>query len=92
MNNKPTCHPEKPESGQQTITLEHRRYLTEVARYAQTLILEAQTARFASYYNDDKRALRALNEARIYAECIMEKLKTLPPTIDYSENEQKRKP
>lgn len=75
--------PEKPERGQQTITPEHRRYLTEVARYAQTLILEAQTAGFASYYNDDKRALRALNEARIYAECIMEKLEILPPTEDY---------
>ena len=88
MNNKPDCHPENPESGQQTITLEHRRNLTDVTRYAQTLILEAQTARFASYYNDDKRALRALNEARIYAECIMEKLKILPPTIDFPENEQ----
>lgn len=88
MNNKLTCHPEKPESGQQTITPEHRRDLAAVARYAQTLILEAQTARFASSYNDDKRALRALNEARIYAECIMEKLKTMPPTIDYPENEQ----
>ena len=88
MNNNPDCHPEKPESGQQTITSEHRRYLTEVVRYAETLILEAQTARFASYYNDDKRALRALNEARIYAESIMEKLKLMPPTEDYPENEQ----
>lgn len=88
MNNNPDCHPENLESGQQTITLEHRRNLTDVTRYAQTLILEAQTARFASYYNDDKRALRALNEARIYAECIMEKLKILPPTIDFPENEQ----
>lgn len=88
MNNNPDCHPEKPESGQQTITIEHRRELAAVARYAQTLILESQTARFASYYNDDKRALRALNEARIYAECIMEKLKTMPPTIDFPENEQ----
>lgn len=87
MNNNPHYHPENPESGQQTITLEHRRELAAVARYAQTLILEAQTARFASYYNDDKRALRALNEARIYAECIMEKLKTMPPTIEYPENE-----
>lgn len=90
MNNKLTCHPESSESGQQPITLEHRRVLIEVVRYAETLILEAQTARFASQYNDDKRALRALNEARIYAECIMEKLKTCPPTIDYPENEQYR--
>jgi hypothetical protein len=88
MTNKPTCHPENHENGQQTITLEHRRNLTEVVRYAEILTHEAQTARFASYYNDDKRALRALNEARIYAECIMEKLKTLPPTIDFPENEQ----
>lgn len=88
MNNKPTCHPEKPESGQQIITLEHRRFLIEVVRYAETLIHEAVTARFASQYNDNKRALRALNEARIYAECIMEKLKILPPTVDFPENEQ----
>lgn len=88
MNNKPTCHPENSENGQQAITLEHRRVLIEVVRYAETLIHEAVTARFASYYNDEKRALRALNEARIYAECIIEKLKTLPPTIDYPENEQ----
>ncbi len=88
MNDKSTCHSDLPEKGQQTIMLEHRRNLTDVTRYAQTLILEAQTARFASYYNDDKRALRALNAARIYAECIMEKLKILPPTIDYPENEQ----
>lgn len=88
MNNKPNCHPDTPETGQQTITLEHRLYLAKVARYAETLIFEVYTARFASFYNDDKRALRALNEARIYAECIMEKLKTLPPTIDFPENEQ----
>ena len=80
--------PEKPESGQQIITLEHRRVLIEVVRYAETLIHEAVTARFASQYDDNKRALRALNQARIYAESIMEKLKTLPPTIDYPENEQ----
>lgn len=86
MTDKTICHPENPEIGQQIITLEHRLYLTEVTRYAQTLILEAQTARFASQYDDHKRALRALNEARIYAECIMEKLKTLPPTEDYPEN------
>ena len=88
MNNKLTCHPEIPESGQQTITLEHRRYLAEVARDAETLVLKAQAARFASYYNDDKRALLALNNARIYAESIMEKLKLLPPTVDFPENEQ----
>lgn len=83
MNNNPHCHPETPESGQQTITLEHRRNLTAVTRYAQTLILEAQTARLASYYNDNKRALHALNRARIYAERIIEKLKPLPPTEDF---------
>ena len=87
MNNNPDYHPEKPESGQQTITIEHRRVLIEVVRYAETLILEAQTARFASQYNDEKRALRALNQARIYAECIIEELKPLPPTEDFPENE-----
>lgn len=85
MNTKPDCHPDAPESGQQIITLEHRRYLIEVVRYAEPLILEAQTARFASQYDDDKRALRALNKARIYAECIIKKLKTLPPTADFPE-------
>lgn len=88
MNTTPDNPPEKPESGQQTITPEHRRYLIEVVRYAETLTLEAQTARFASQYDDNKRALLALNEARIYAECIIEKLKTMLPTIDYPENEQ----
>lgn len=88
MNNNPDCHPEKPESGQQIITLEHRHNLIDVARYAEALILEAQTARLASYYNDNKRALHALNRARIYAERIIEKLKPLPPTEDFPENEQ----
>lgn len=88
MNNKPTCHPENPESGQQTITLVHRHILIKVVQYAEILIREAQTARLASYYNDNTKALHALNEARTFAECIMEELKTLPPTIDYPENEQ----
>ena len=88
MNNKTTCHPEKPENGQQAISLEHRCVLLAVVRYAQTLVLEAQTARFASQYDDNKRALRALNEVRICAEIIMEKLKNLPPTEDYPDNEQ----
>ena len=83
MNNKSDCHPDTPESGQQIITLEHRRNLTDVVRYAETLISYAQMARFASYYDDNKRALRALNQARIYAESIVESLNPLPPTEDY---------
>lgn len=83
MNNKSDCHPDTPESGQQTITLENRRNLTDVARFAEALMLEAQTARLASYYNDNKRSLHALNQARIYAERIIEKLNPLPPTEDF---------
>lgn len=70
------------------LTPEHRNYLNAVVRYAETLIHEAQTARLASQYDDNKRALRALNEARIYAECIVDKLNLLPPTEDFPENEQ----
>lgn len=85
MTDKTICHPDAPESGQQIITMEHRGTLWEITRDAYTLIQEAQTSRLASLYGDNKRALRALNEARLYAECIIDALKTLPPTEDYHE-------
>lgn len=88
MNNNPDCHPENSESGQQIITIAHRGTLADITRDAYTLIQEAQSARLASLCDDNKRALRALNEARFYAECIIDAFKTLPPTEDFPENEQ----
>ena len=83
MNNKTDCYPETPESGQQTITLEHRTKLLKIIRDAQALIDFAWRARFASYYNDNKLALNALNEVRLYEYSINQHLKTLPPTEDF---------
>lgn len=88
MNNNSICHPDLPESGQQTITLEHRTKLIKVIRDAQDLIDRAWCARYASYYNENKRALNALNDVRLYAYSINEYLKTLPPTEDFPKNEQ----
>ena len=88
MTNNPASHPDTPESGRQIITLEHRTKLLKVIRDAQALIDFAWRARFASYYNDNKLALNALNEVRLYEYSINQHLKTLPPTADFPENEQ----
>ena len=88
MQHKPIYHPDTPASGQQIITLEHRTKLLKIIRDAQDLIDRAWCARLESYYNDNERALNALNDVRLYAYSINEHLKTLPPTEDFPENEQ----
>ena len=74
---------DEQEREQQTITLEHRKKLLKVILDAQALIDFAWRARFTSYYNDNKLALNALNEVRLYEHSINQHLKTLPPTADF---------
>ena len=91
MTTKPTCHPETPESGQQnaaTFDSEALHLLLKAAEYAESLARIAWRACYAIKYNDTRRALSNLNEARIYTQYIQKKLELLPPTTCYPENEQ----
>lgn len=83
MTNNPTCHPNDG-----AIDSESLHYLISAAENAELLARMAWNAYYASKYNDTRRALYHLNEARIYSKCIQLKLELLPPTKDYLGNEQ----
>lgn len=91
MNTKPDCPPDEPENGQEnaaTFDSESLHYLITAAENAESLVRMAWNAYYAAKYNDTRRALYNLNEARIYTQCVQKKLALLPPTEDSPENEQ----
>lgn len=86
MNNKLTCHPDTPESGQQNaeeFAIETVNFLSTVARNAEHLARSAWNAFYSAKYLDQRNALHELNEARIYARCVQRNLNLLPPTTDF---------
>lgn len=56
--------------------------LLKSAEYSESLVRMAWNAYYAAKYNDTRRALYNLNEARIYTQCVQKKLELLPPTED----------
>lgn len=86
MNNKPTCHPEKPESGQQWLTKEQKTALLNAAIEAEKMARQLWRAYYTDQYNDHARTEYAINEARIYQYIIRNKIKQLPPSTDFPAN------
>ena len=89
--NDADCHSETPESGKQnaaTFDSEALHLLLKAAEYAESLTRMAWNAYYAIKYNDTRRALYNLNEARIYTQYVQKKLELLPPTTDFPDTDK----
>lgn len=86
MNNKPNCHPEKPESGQQRLTEEQISTLLDAATTADTLSHYLWRAYYAAQYKDEAKAEHSIDEARINHYILKNKLAQLPPSTSFPAN------
>lgn len=86
MNNKPTCHPENPESGQQWLTEEQKTALLDAAIEAERMVRHLWRAYYASKYDDHIITEGAIDEARIYQYIVRNKIKQLPPSTSFPAN------
>ena len=91
MNNKPDCHPETPESGQQAdfARCQISHLAGQLALDANSLARLAWSAHFSAKYNDQQNCLRQLKQARILVRCIQDLLSLLPPTEDPTNHQPK---
>ena len=86
MNNKPDCHTEMPERGQQRLTADQKNALINAARTAETMTRQLWRAYYASKYEDRITCGDAIDEARILQYIIRDKIKQLPPSTSFPAN------
>lgn len=86
MNDKSTCHPDTPESGQQKLTEEQVSTLLDAAITADTLRHYLWRAYYAAQYKDKAKAKHSIDEARLNQYILKKKLAQLPPSISFPAN------